>query len=62
MKPRKTEKSSQHTLMEPQNLEARTEIVDGVGYLSSMISSDKGQDRLNTLKGISDRHLLSSNQ
>jgi len=60
MKPRKTEKSSQHTLMEPQNLEARTEIVDAVGYLSSMISSDKGKYRLNTLKGISDRHLLSS--
>ncbi len=62
MKPRKTEKSSQHKLMEPQNLEARTEIVDAMGYLSSTISSDKGKDRLNTLKGISDQHLLSSNQ
>jgi hypothetical protein len=48
--------------MEPQNLESRTEIVDAVGYLSSMISSDKGKDRLNTLEGISDGHLLSSNQ
>jgi hypothetical protein len=43
--------------MEPQNLESRTEIVDAVGHLSSMISSDKGKDRLKTLEGISDGHL-----
>jgi hypothetical protein len=41
MKPRRQKKSSQHKLMEPQNLEARMGIVDSVGYLSSMISSDK---------------------
>jgi hypothetical protein len=51
---KKNRKSSQHTLMEPQNLEARTEIVGAMGHLSSMISSDKGKDRLNTLEEISD--------
>jgi len=32
-----------------------------VGYLASVISSDKGKDGLNTLEGINDGHLPSSN-
>jgi len=32
-----------------------------VGYLASVISSDKGKDGLNTLEGINDGHLPSNN-